>query len=212
MIEGLSAKEAVDLMEDLEVTPKQLFLLMFLHLDKERGDGVIIKEKDDNGSPIALVYRFARNISAWSFDEIDDLVEKGLLVSHNSHSSGGKRQAYPDNYEITETFKDAVISNWEDFEEFWNTYPAFTENFDTPAGPKITLKACDYEEVEKKYRNVVRTKAKHRQVMEVLRWGIKHDIVRMNILKYVGSRMFDQHKELMKEGVTSRRKTVSVNE
>jgi hypothetical protein len=196
MLKGLSAQQLVTLLVECAITPKQLLLLWFLYLDKEEGKGKLIQD----GPAIANVYRFAESVETWSFLEIDDLVRKGWMVDRNKKASDGGRQAYPDYFEVSEAFIDKVFVTGDKFEQFWEEYPSFVENFDGPRGPKIPLKASIMEEVEILYNKRVRTKAKHRQVMEILSWAKSNNLINMNIAKYVGSGMFDQHMELRNSG------------
>jgi len=196
MLNGLSARHLVNLLIECDITINQFLLLWFLYLDKEEGNGKLIHE----GPAIANLYRYSEKVSKWSADEISDLVQKGWLVDRNKDRQDGGRQAYPDYYDVTDTFEDKVFVTMDRFDQFWEEYPSFVENFDGPRGPMIPLKSSIMEEVEILYKKRVRTKAKHKEVMEILKWAKKNGLINMNIAKYVGSGMFDQHKELKERG------------
>lgn len=198
MLNGLSAKQLVSLLIELDISINQFLLLWFLHLDKEEGNGKLITE----GPAIANIYRYAEKVNSWSFAEIDDLINKGWMIDRNKASQDGSRQAYPDYFEISETFEDKLFVTSDRFDQFWEEYPAFVENFNGPRGPMIPLKAAVMEDVELLYKKRVRTKAKHQEVMDILKWAKEEGLINMNIAKYVGSGMFDQHKELKDKGRT----------
>lgn len=190
-IEGMNATKMVDVMVKFQISPKQFLLLLILETDKREEKGQIVGNQKN---AIQNVYRIAEHLEAWSFEEIDDLIEKELLI--NNTPAGAKRDAYPDNYEVSTLFITAIMSSMDDFEEFWETYPSFVDNFDRANGPKIPLKAADYDALEKDYRRLVKTKAMHRQVMDTLVWAKENNQINMSIAKYVASRMWVQQTEL----------------
>ena len=195
MLEGFSAKQVVDLLISCKINPKQLFLLLFLYLDREEGNGKLIQD----GPAIANVYRFAEKVETWTHEEIDDLVNKGLMEDRNTIKDG-KRGGYPDYFVLTDTFIDKVFASRDRFQQFWDEYPSFVDNFHNPRGAKIPLKAADIDELEVVYNKRVRTVKKHKQVMEILDWAKKNGLINMNIAKYIGSMMYDQHIELRNAG------------
>jgi hypothetical protein len=203
MLEGLSARSAITLMGELKVTVKQYLLLVLLYLDREEGHGRL----QPSGTAIAKVYQYSEQIEKWTPAEIDDLVRKGLLIDANPVADGQK-PSYPDHFVVSDQFIELVFKKADSFEEFWEAYPSFVNNFDDARGPMIPLKAAVMEEVEDLYHKRVRTREKHRQVMESLEWGKKNGLINMNILKYVGSAMYDQHQSLRRtsaQGITEHR-------
>jgi hypothetical protein len=197
LIEGLSATGFVDLLIKLKISPKQLLLLMFLYHDRLENNGLL----PFDGPAIANVYRYAERVEGWTAQEVQDLVDKGLMIDNNSLKDG-KKQSYPDHFHVTQKFIDAIYVTVDEFEEFWETYPSWMDNFEDSRKAQIPLKSAVYETVEEMYRKRVKTKTRHRQVMEILRWAIDNDMIKMGIEKYVGSSMFDQQKKLMEEGIT----------
>jgi len=197
-IDGLSPTEMVDIMVRFDITAKQFLLLLILETDKLEGRGQIEGTKV---SAIANVYRLAER-EKWSFEEIDDLVAKGLIVDHTPTGPAAERSSYPDCYQVSDLFIGSVMTQMTNFEEFWSLYPGFCDNFQDFRGPKVPLKAVDYEEVEKLYMKYVHTKAKHTVVMKVLQWAIDTSQVNMSIQKYVSSRMWDQHAQLRRQEVS----------
>ena len=133
-IEGMSATEMVDVLIKFQITPKQFILLWILELDRREGLGQI---SSSGKSSIQNVYRIAEQLQAWTEMELDDLVEKGLLIDHNPKS--GERQAYPDNYEVSNIFMESIMSTMSDFEEFWQLYPGFVDNFQDPQNGRRIL-------------------------------------------------------------------------
>lgn len=198
-IDGLTPTQMVDIMVTFDITAKQFLLLFILETDKLEEKGQIEGSK---GSAIANVYRLAE-LEKWSFAEIDDLVEKELLIDNNANPVGSERPAYPDFYKVSDKFIGSVMIQMTNFEELWALYPGFCDNFQDYRGPKVPLKAVDYEEVERLYMRSVHTKAKHTVVMKILQWAIDTTQVNMSIQKYVSSRMWDQHAQLRREKVDS---------
>ncbi len=196
-VDGLTPTEMVDIMVRFNITAKQFLLLFILETDKLENKGHISGHK---GGAIANIYRLAER-EKWSFDEIDDLIAKDLLIDHTPVVAGTERSAYPDFYQVSDLFIGSVITQMTDFEEFWSLYPGFCDNFQDFRGPKVPLKAVDYEEVEKLYMKYIHTKAKHAVVIKVLKWAIDTNQVNMSIQKYVSSRMWDQHAQLRRQTV-----------
>ena len=191
-IEGMDVTQIVSVMSKFQISPKQFFLLFILESDRREEKGQIIG--DFPKKAIQNIYRFAETIEHWTKEEVKDLVEKGLLLDHNT--PGGERSTYPDNYEITDLFEKAIFSTVSDFDEFWVIYPGFVDNFVDYTKPMIPLKAVDQEEVERLYRKKAKTHQMHKQVIEALNWAVEENLINMRIDKYVSSKMWEQHLDL----------------
>jgi len=199
-VDGITPTQMVDIMIRFQITAKQFLLLFILETDRLEERGHIIGSKGSDS--IQNVYRIASHLNEkWTFDEIDDLIDKGLIVDHSSKI--GSRSSLPDNYVVTDLFTASIIADMTNFEEFWELYPGFCDNFQDFRGPKVPLKAVDYEEVERMYMKYVRTKPKHTLVMNVLQWAIDTGQVNMSIQKYVASKMWDQHRLLKRAAIAS---------
>lgn len=193
MFEGISAKNCVDILIKHAITTKQLFLLIFLYLDRLQANGELITE----GSEIANLYRFSHGVEAWTKKEVTDLVKKGLIQGPPAMD---KDSAHPDQYFVTDLFVEEVFTTKTNFEEFWDAYPPFVDIIKDGQRTKIPLKASNYEDVERSYRVKVKTSWKHSKVMNILAWGKENNLVNMNIGKYVDSKMYDQHQSLKDSG------------
>jgi hypothetical protein len=178
------------------ITVKQFLLCYVLYLDKQESQGRPLSKR---GPAIANIYKYTSKVEPWGFDDIDNLVERGLLRDLNKAMKDG-RGTHPDMLEVTEKFVAAIMATMTQFDAFWAAYPAFTKNFNHPGGRMITLKAADKVDLEKTYLRKVKTKAQHAFVMEMLTWAKQNDMVNMSIAKYVGSEMWDQHHELVETG------------
>jgi len=206
-VDGLTPTQMVDIMIKFQITAKQFLLLFILETDRLEEKGNIVDSK--GGDSIQNIYRIASHLDEkWTFEEIDDLIEKGLIVDHSSRV--GARSSLPDNYVVTDLFTSSVMSDMTNFEEFWELYPGFCDNFQDFRGPKVPLKAVDYEEVERLYLKYVRTKPMHALVMKVLQWAIDTNQVNMSIQKYVASKMWDQHR-LLRRASSSSKMTKSIH-
>ncbi len=191
-IEGMDVTQIISVMSKFQISPKQFFLLFILECDRREAKSQITG--DTPKKAIQNIYRFSETIDRWTKEEVKDLVEKGLLLDHNAPD--GKRSEYPDNYEITCVFENAIFSTVSDFDEFWAVYPGFVDNFTDYTKPMIPLKAVDQEEVEHLYRKKVKTHQLHKQVIEALEWAVDENLINMRIDKYVRSKMWEQHLDI----------------
>jgi len=180
------------ILERFGITMEQFMLPYILYLDqREHGEDPLPR----GGEVIAYIYRYVENINAWPQDDIEMMVEKGLIKDFNTEDA-----VYPDNLEVTDKFAEEVFATKSDFERFWETYPAFCENFDDPRKDKIPLKASVKEEVKEMFYDHVHTQRDFQNLMEALKWAKRGDKLKMNIEKFVGSEYWKQIEELMDEG------------
>lgn len=185
----------VNTLKELKITANQ-FLLCYLLLTDQKVETTQGMKYVPRGNGIANLYKYASTVKNWTREEIDDLVIKGYMIDTNTYIDG---KIYPDYFEVTNKFKNIVFMNVSDFDEFWNTYPAFVANFTNPNGPKIKLKIVDPTELEKEYQRRIKTKAEHKQLMEVLHWAIKNQQINMRIDNFILSGVWrDMYEEMQK--------------
>jgi len=83
--------------------------------------------------------------------------------------------------------------------EFWETYPAFIENFNDKRKGDIPLKASVKDQVRDLFEEHVQTKRDFKEAMEALEWAKNRDLINMNIEKFIGSEYWKQLHEKMEE-------------
>lgn len=201
-------------LEEFDITMEQFMLPYILFLDqREYGENPLPR----GNQAVAYIYRYSENVRPWPRKSIYDMVEKGLLKNYNESET-----VYPDNLEVTDKFAEAVFATVSDFEQFWQTYPAFTEKHsdsrrsDTPGAstPKgsisaggtsegdisesyIPLKACMKSEVQNLFEDHVQTTQDFEELMEALMWANKRDMVQMSIEKFLKAEYWKQIREVM---------------
>lgn len=189
-IDGMTITQLVDISVKHKITIKQVLLLLILESDKR---------ESFNSKELLNVYKYSEKVEKWTNEEVDDLVKKKLMFTTSSNPD----RQYPDSFVVADTFIESVFSTMSNFEEFWERYPGFTDNFESPNLPKVILKASVYEDCEALYKKRVKTKAMHKLVMDILDWGILNGYINMNIQKYISSRMWEQHDLLRKRALVN---------
>lgn len=171
----------VDFLVEHEMSFEQYALCYFLHEDEKQ----IVNGKriyPENGPAIANIYKYFHHVRKWKAADIEDLINRGYLKS-----SGEKLS--PDLLEVTDKFKKAVFEDKTKFEQLWDIYPNYLSF--GPGKPKATLKACDRDQMSNYYDKIVRTKKKHRYILEITKWARKHDMLKMALEKYVRSKYWE---------------------
>lgn len=120
-------------------------------------------------------------IEGWKIKDIEHLEDIGFLINRNPT---GKYSA--DLMEVTPVFINAVMTTITEWDELWDAYPA--RMVIEPGRPQALLKSVkDRVELQRRYLNAVKTKKKHREVMELLEWGKENNQVNLGIEKFVNS-------------------------
>lgn len=171
----------VDFLVEHEMNLEQYALCYFLYED----DKQIVNGKrvyPENGPAIANIYKYFHHVRKWKTADIEDLIERGYL-----NSSGDKLS--PDLLEVTDKFKQAVFSFKGKFEQLFEIYPAYLEI--NPGKPKATLKACNRDKLGNYYDKIVRTKKKHKHILEITKWAKEKNMLKMALEKYVRSKYWE---------------------
>lgn len=167
------------------ITAHEFMLPYMLYLDERDGSGRYI----NHGNAIARLYQYSEQVRGWTPSEVNNLVRQGLITDDNSTNSEGRKEVSPDMMHVTEKFKEAIFAPETRFEEFTAVYPTMVENFNDPRKPKIPLKIVeDLEALEKYYHKVVKTRALHQQILDVVEWARDRGYIKMNISKFVHSK------------------------
>lgn len=185
-------KQFTDFLCKWKITPNQFYLCWLLYWDHK--DYVGGKHRNPNDPlTFACVYKYTKTVKSWTVKEVEGLVEKGLI----KNTSGKKMKI--ESMEVTDKFIDAILVNRDREDEFWDFYPSWIDNFEHPSKPQINLKTAPEEIIKKKYRKLVKTKKKHKEVMKILKWAKRNDKIRVSIKNFVEGKMWKQYKELMEK-------------
>jgi hypothetical protein len=139
-----------------------------------------------------LLYRIAQEGQIFPQKDLDDLVEKGLVIDTNP--TGPNK--YADFYEVTDKFVQAFYdASTRDGEEFWEAYPPFI-NID---GKKIPSKAVNKEELVRWYHKHIGSIHDHKKVMAALKYAKDNRLISMRIDKWLQSEAFVDLWTIMKE-------------
>jgi hypothetical protein len=174
--------EYVECLNRLKITANQFLLCYLLFTDQKVEVSPNKYAYIKKGTGMANLYKYASQNTKWTSEEIQDLVSKNYIKDKNVAGS-----IYPDYLEITEEFSEKVFIKSNLFSEFWEAYPPLVPNFNHPNGPKIKLKICDPDELEKLYIKKVVTIAEHKLLMEVLLWAKENNQLNINIENFVKS-------------------------
>lgn len=181
-----------DLLVKFKITPNQFYLCWLLFWDHHDGKGKM--RVNPNGTNLfANLYRYNELVKTWTLNEVKDLLDKELV-----HLSRGNTLIV-DRLEVTQKFVDAVLVNNKMEDEFFEAYPTWITNFEHPSKPEINLKLCDHDKIKDLYRYHVKTKKRHKEVMNILNWAKRNDRIKYSIANFVTSKMWEQFEELIKK-------------
>jgi len=185
-------KYFTDLLVKWKITPNQFWLCWLLYWDHQEGKGGKRRKPNDE-SAIVNFYRYCTSVRQFKINEIRDLQAKGLVTTPS------KTKIIVDRLEVTQKFIDGVLVTRDMADEFWDAYPTWINNFDHPSKPQINLKSCVQSDIKSLYKSLVKTKKRHRKVMEILDWALRHDKIRFSIANFVKAKMWEQFEELMEQ-------------
>jgi hypothetical protein len=186
----------VDFMIENQITERQFLLCFLLFHDMEIVDGRKYYESNKTiERPISSIYKltnYYKNIHktvAWTKEDIIDLENKGFIkVVGNKYS--------PDMLSLQDKFMSLLVSG-NDFEEFWDTYPAFIPPFDGSKNKAyVKLKSVNKDQLAVKYQKYVTSKEMHYRVMDILKWSIENNQVSLSIANYVDNKYWFEDEKL----------------
>lgn len=174
----------LDFLVKHKMTIEQYFVCYVLYEDK---NSIVNGQRTTrkSGQPIAAIYKYSENVGGIKRSALEDLMERGYL-----ELTGDKLT--PDMLEVTDKFHREVFTHWSNFEQLFEIYPSRTK-FEA-GGSSVSLKSLDkpIEEMGKYYSGIVRTKKKHREILEITAWAKDRDLLKMGIQKYVYSQYWNQ--------------------
>lgn len=190
-----NVKELTDVLVKWRITPNQFYLCWLLYWDHRDLKGGKRRAPDDE-TAIVNLYRYAEKVRTWRNHEFKDLLEKDLI----EQSYGKEGDRILDRYQVTDKFIEEVIVTKDRAKEFYEAYPTWVRNFSNPARGDINLSAVEnLEAFYDKYRYMVQTQKEHQHVMEILEWAKSENLIKYNVNKFVGSRMWEHFEELMEK-------------
>lgn len=128
--------------------------------------------------------------------ELDDLIDRGYLIDLKIDKNNPTAL---DNYRVSEKFTKDFLADDSTALELWNLYPRHL----SIQGRDVPAKACDYEEFRDKYLKVIaRNLELHSDIISKLQaYKRSHQYAEMTILKFVGSRHWENLNEQSKQGI-----------
>lgn len=181
---------SVDFLVKHKITFEQYALCYFLYKDKYEVNKEGQRIYKESGPSISNIYKYSQNIKKWTKKEIDDIVDKGFIKKI------GKKYS-PDVFEITDKFVQLVFLKTSDFEHLLNLYP---DRLDLGNGrPMANLKAFDYDELNRSYKSVVKTKMKHERIMIITKWAKENNMLNLSFDKFIKGRYWRVLEKLYEE-------------
>lgn len=185
----------VHILTELKMSANQFLLCYLLYTDSKDYEGKYIKK----GKGMANLYKYSTRGIPWSSEEIEDLVEKGYLEDNNQT----KDKTHPDYLEVTPKFKKHIFIEENSFDELDRVFPNTIDNFKNPNGPKIKLKVCDKAKMKEVYLKRVKSKVKHRKIIEILQWAIENNEINFNFENFIRGQLWETLFELKDENKSS---------
>lgn len=167
---------------------EQYLLCYVLQVDKD-ATASSGRDRLRSGSPIAVIYKYTEGIQPLKTEDMRDLIDRGFL----EHTGD---RLVPDLLQVTDKFKQEIFNHWSNFEQLFAIYPSRIDL--GPNKGSYSLKSLDkpFEEMAKYYVSVVRTKTKHRRILDIITWAKEKDLINMGIQKFIYQRFW---KELEKK-------------
>jgi hypothetical protein len=147
-------------------------------------------DRDDRRAGLPNVYRYS-TIRAWKKEEVEDLVEKGLLAI----TATGKNKFSADCMVVTEKFSNLVFASLDRFEQLMFIYPKTLPAFDGGTSRWKTM-ACDLDKLEEHYNNIVKTQALHNKILDLTQWAVDNNQINTNFDNYIRGRQWLAIEEL----------------
>lgn len=181
-----SPSALTDLLVKHRISFNQFFLCYFLYLDQEAADGISLVEYTQNHGSVQI-FRYMSQVTPWSKAELDDLIDKGLLINKSTDD-----KYHPDMMVVTQKFIDSIFTQHEQFEQFWKIYPPFTTDNRNPSGPKITLKGVPKDELETLYRQKIPNLPTHERLIRATRYAKENKMISVGIKKWLESHLWEE--------------------
>ena len=138
------------------------------------------------------MYKFVQEGVGFTPDEIDDLVQKRLVINLNPEND-----YYLDSFVVADKFAGAIYVSEETIPgtEFWNRYPRtlYIE------GKRFPARNADKDRFIEDYAKETKLRVdKHRRIMDALEYAVQNRLITMGIRKWFDSKQWESMEEEMK--------------
>jgi len=171
-----NVKKFIDLLVRFEINANQLLFLTIVH------------KKD-----YAPLYKFVTEGKGFTPEEIDDLVDKGLVINLNKDED-----YFLDSFITTDTFITGLYYEDEEIAptEFWDAYPRMLY----VEGKRFAARNTDKVQFFEDYNKVIGMRVdRHKEIMECLHYAVKNKLVNMGIRKWFDSKQWETIEEEMQQ-------------
>lgn len=171
-----NVKKFIDLLIKFEINANQLLFLTIVH-------------KQD----YAPLYKYVTEGSGFKPEDIDSLVDKGLVINLNE-----KDDYYLDSFICTDKFITGLYYEDEEIaaSEFWDTYPRMLYI----EGKRFAARNTDKDKFFEDYNKEIDMRVdKHKKIMECLSYAVKNKLVNMGIRKWFDSKQWETIEEEMQQ-------------
>jgi len=193
-----------------KITPKQFLLVYILHLselEKASGRSIYLEESGGKKAIASSLYEyvnFMREIPKreqklihgnWTSGDVQYLIMRGVL-----DSSVDAENPDFDQLDLTDKFRSSLFALEDEFEEFWNLYPAHIYTIKDGQNTRLPLKIVDKDSLEIDYMRKIVTNNQHFRLIRVLKWAKDKKLVNMRIDRFLKSEYWvDLEKEMAQD-------------
>lgn len=165
--------EYVYFLTETRITQQQLLFLMFLYKKDQEAEEMYKKAFPvDDGTLIGQMW-------------IKDLERHNYI------------KIVDNKYEVTEKFRKYFINKAKAYDELVNAYPAFFTNENNVKIPLVT--GDRYEYMSKYGIAIADSDTYHLKVLNLLNYGIKNNLIKMGLSKFIDSQYWIQIEKVKKE-------------
>lgn len=176
----------VDFLCKHKITTNQFLILYLLYTER------MVSSKKLSYTKTGNIYKYSQENIGWAREEVEDLIKKEFIVDCNTTAD-----LFFDKLILTEKFSELMfIDNYIAWDELLDEYP---EKVIINTGT-FFLKAVDPDEWATKYIKIIkRSKKKHEEVIELVKWGVENGKVNMRIDRFILGRVWESLKKLRDE-------------
>jgi hypothetical protein len=176
----------LDILIKEKLLPNQFFLLRFL-----------LHDNNNEGVP-SLTSKYSYYMKELGYEtlqaeHIEDLVKRGYLINLNREGSDFSAKKL----KVTDKFRDCIIPNSTNFDEYVQMYPGFVKS----GNNSLFLKNVDLDELKIVYNNVIKSIKEHRDMISLLEYGIRNDMVMVKIDAFLKNKVWLEIKKDKEKGL-----------
>jgi hypothetical protein len=171
-----NVKKFIDTLVKFEINANQMLFLTIVH------------KKD-----YAPLYKFVTEGIGFLPEEIDELVDKGLVINLNSDDD-----YYLDSFITTDKFIAGLFFEDEEIapSEFWDAYPRMLY----VDGKRFAARNTDKDQFFDDYNKEIGMRVdRHKHIMSCLEYAVKNRLVNMGIRKWFDSKQWEAIEEEMQQ-------------